>query len=110
MTLWTPAAAAQTPPAASAVEAHYRTARLDGVEIAYREAGPPDAPAVLLLHGFPTSSRMFRNLIPALSGRYHLIALDYPGRAGARRPTARQFRYGFASIYAKLVEGLADHP
>ena len=54
-------------------------AEVDGVNIFYREAGPPDAPVVLLLHGFPTSSHMFRNLIPALADRYHVIAPDYPG-------------------------------
>ena len=53
---------------------HHRTAEIDGVGIFYREAGPEDAPVVLLLHGFPTSSHMFRNLIPALADRYHVIA------------------------------------
>ena len=57
----------------------YRTTKIEGLDIFYREAGPADAPAVLLLHGFPTSSHMFRNLIPALADRYHLIAPDYPG-------------------------------
>src|SRR6201997_602742 len=57
----------------------YRTAKVDGLSIFYREAGPKDAPVLLLLHGFPTSSRMFRNLIPALADRYHIIAPDYPG-------------------------------
>jgi hypothetical protein len=57
---------------------HHRTATIDGVKIFYREAGPSDAPAVLLLHGFPTSSHMFRNPIPALADGYHLIAPDYP--------------------------------
>lgn len=54
----------------------YRTAVIEGVEVFYREAGPKDAPAVLLLHGFPTSSHMFRNLIPALADEFHLIAPD----------------------------------
>ena len=57
----------------------YRTTKIDAIDIFYREAGPADAPAVLLLHGFPTSSHMFRNLIPALADRYQVIAPDYPG-------------------------------
>ena len=57
----------------------YRTANVDGLKVFYREAGAASAPAVLLLHGFPTSSHMFRNLIPALADSYRLIAPDYPG-------------------------------
>jgi pimeloyl-ACP methyl ester carboxylesterase len=63
----------------SAPVTHHRTTKVDGVNIFYREAGPAQAPVVLLLHGFPTSSHMFRNLIPALADRYHVIAPDYPG-------------------------------
>src|SRR5262249_3283346 len=64
---------------------HHRTVQVDGVNIFFREAGPEDAPAVLLLlHGFPTSSHMFRNLIPALADRYHMIALTIQGTARAR--------------------------
>ncbi|HZR72133.1 alpha/beta hydrolase [Bradyrhizobium sp.] len=88
-------------------ETHYRTAAIDGVELAYREAGPKDAPAVLLLHGFPTSSRMFRNLIPALADRYHVIAPDYPGFGRSAAPDRKTFHYGFAA-YAKLVDGLTS--
>ena len=62
----------------------YKTTKIEGLEIAYREAGPTDAPAVLLLHGFPTSSHMFRELLPALADRYHVIAPDYPGLEAAR--------------------------
>src|SRR5687768_10640496 len=58
---------------------HHRMATIDGVRVFYREAGPTNAPAIVLLHGFPTSSNMFRNLIPALAHRYHVIAPDYPG-------------------------------
>src|SRR5262249_5140459 len=58
---------------------YYRTKTIDGMKIFYREAGPANAPVVLLLHGFPTSSHMFRNLIPELADRYHVIAPDYPG-------------------------------
>ena len=56
----------------------YKTVAIDGLDIFYREAGSADAPTVLLLHGFPTSSHMFRNLIPALAERYHVVAPDYP--------------------------------
>ena len=56
---------------------HHRTATIDGLEVFYREAGDPKAPAVVLLHGFPTSSHMFRHLIPALADRYHVIAPDH---------------------------------
>jgi pimeloyl-ACP methyl ester carboxylesterase len=57
---------------------HYRYAVVAGVDVSYREAGPSDAPVLLLLHGFPSSSRMFRNLIPQLADDYHIIAPDYP--------------------------------
>ncbi len=57
----------------------HRTVNIDGLDIFYREAGPKDAPTLLLLHGFPTSSHMFRNLIPALADKYHVVAPDYPG-------------------------------
>ena len=73
----------------------YRTIKVDGLSIFYREAGPKDAPVILLLHGFPTSSRMFRNLIPALADRYHLIAPDYPGFGYSETPPADQFEYTF---------------
>ena len=57
----------------------HRTVKVRDLDIFYREAGPKDAPAVLLLHGFPTSSHMFRNLLPALADRYRVLAPDYPG-------------------------------
>jgi pimeloyl-ACP methyl ester carboxylesterase len=97
-------ATAETP-AAAMTDTHYRTARIDGVEVAYREAGPTNGPAVLLLHGFPTSSRMFRNLIPTLADRYHVIAPDYPGFGRSPAPGRETFAYTFAA-YAKLVDGL----
>jgi pimeloyl-ACP methyl ester carboxylesterase len=84
---------------------HYRQAKIDGVEIFYREAGKPGAPAVLLLHGFPTSSRMFRNLIPVLARDYHVIAPDYPAFGHSAVPDRTRFTYSFAN-YAKLVDGL----
>jgi len=72
-------AVASTANAAESPQVFYRTAKIDDLEIFYREAGPKDAPTVLLLHGFPTSSHMFRNLIPALADKYHVVAPDYPG-------------------------------
>jgi pimeloyl-ACP methyl ester carboxylesterase len=76
----------------------HRTADIKGVRIFYREAGPTDAPTVVLLHGFPSSSHMFRNLIPALESRYHVIAPDYPGFGQSDAPDRAQFRYTFATF------------
>jgi pimeloyl-ACP methyl ester carboxylesterase len=84
---------------------HYRTAKIEGVDVFYREAGPADAPVVLLLHGFPTSSHMFRNLIPQLASRYHVIAPDYPGFGQSAAPDHKKFAYTFAH-YADLMDGL----
>ena len=84
---------------------HYRTVKVDGIDIFYREAGPADGPVVLLLHGFPTSSHMFRNLIPALADRYRVIAPDYPGFGQSAAPDHKKFAYTFAH-YADLVDGL----
>ena len=69
----------------------HKTIEADGLDIFYREAGPEDAPTILLLHGFPTSSHMFRNLIPALSDRFHVIAPDYPGFGNRAMPTVEEF-------------------
>lgn len=84
---------------------HHRTVEIDGIEIFYREAGPADAPVVLLLHGFPTSSHMFRNLIPALSDRYRVIAPDYPGYGQSAMPDRARFSYTF-DRFGELVDGL----
>jgi pimeloyl-ACP methyl ester carboxylesterase len=86
---------------------YHRTATIDGVKIFYREAGPPGAPTVLLLHGFPTSSHMFRNLITALADRYHLIAPDYPGYGESDMPDRATFAYTF-DHFAELVDALLD--
>ena len=91
-----------------ATRMHYRRALIDGVEIAYREAGDAARPTVLLLHGFPTSSHMFRNLIPALAERYHVLAPDFPGFGASAMPAAEQFDYSFANI-ARLMTALLDH-
>lgn len=77
---------------------HYRTAKIDGVDIFYRKAGPKDAPTVLLLHGFPSSSFQDRNLIPALADRYHVIAPDYPGFGHSSAPDHKMFFYTFAHL------------
>ena len=102
-------AAAQAQPAAHGTLAfpvtHHRTATVDGVKIFYREAGPANAPVILLLHGFPTSSHMFRNLIPALANRYHVIAPDYPGFGQSDMPANTAFPYTF-DRFAELVDGL----
>jgi pimeloyl-ACP methyl ester carboxylesterase len=84
---------------------HHCTANVDGINIFYREAGPHDAPVVLLLHGFPTSSHMFRNLIPALADRYRVIAPDYPGFGQSDMPDRSKFKYTF-DRFAELVDGL----
>lgn len=84
----------------------YHTEVVDGVKVFYREAGPKNAPTVLLLHGFPTSSHMFRNLIPKLADRYHVIAPDYPGYGQSEQPAMHQFTYSFdhlAAIVDKLT-------
>jgi pimeloyl-ACP methyl ester carboxylesterase len=83
----------------------YKTVAIDGVDVFYREAGPKDAPAVLLLHGFPTSSFMFRNLIPKLAGKYHVIAPDYPGFGQSASPDHASFHYTFDHL-ADIVDQL----
>jgi pimeloyl-ACP methyl ester carboxylesterase len=84
---------------------HYRYATVDGQRIFYREAGPYDGPVVLLLQGFPTSSQQFRNLIPALSDRYHVIAPDYPGFGLSAAPDHTAFAYTFAH-FATIMDDL----
>ncbi|WIM89313.1 alpha/beta hydrolase [Candidatus Mycobacterium wuenschmannii] len=92
-----------TAPSVPAV--HYKVENLDGFELFYREAGPADAPVVLLLHGFPTSSHMFRNLIPYLADRFHVIAPDLPGFGQSAAPDHTEFSYTFDSA-AQLVQKL----
>jgi pimeloyl-ACP methyl ester carboxylesterase len=81
----------------------YQHAIVDGAKIFYREAGPKTAPTILLLHGFPTSSHMFRNLIPALADRYHVIAPDLPGFGFSDTPDRKRFRYTFEQL-AKVID------
>jgi len=76
----------------------YQHATVDGQKIFYRQAGPASAPTILLLHGFPTSSHMFRNLIPALSDKYHVVAPDLPGFGFSDAPDRKQFKYTFENL------------
>jgi pimeloyl-ACP methyl ester carboxylesterase len=76
----------------------YKTVKIDDLDIFYREAGPTNAPTILLLHGFPTSSHMFRNLIQRLSDRFHLIAPDYPGYGNSSMPSIDEFEYTFENV------------
>src|SRR5215475_4413345 len=85
----------------------YKYADVDAHKIFYREAGPASAPTILLLHGFPTSSHMFRNLIPELAGKYHVVAPDLPGFGFTVSPDRKQFRYAFAEI-AKVIGKFTD--
>lgn len=90
-------------------EVHHRTIKIDGLDIFYREAGDPKKPTILLLHGFPTSSHMFRNLIPRLADRYHLVAPDYPGFGNSSMPTVKEFDYTFdhlADVVDKFTQAL----
>jgi pimeloyl-ACP methyl ester carboxylesterase len=91
--------------AADAVQ--YKSVKVGDLDIFYREAGPRDAPTVLLLHGFPTSSFMFRNLIPRLADRYHVIAPDYPGYGQSSFPSRDQFKYTFENL-SKVIAGFTD--
>ncbi|TMU55706.1 alpha/beta fold hydrolase [Flagellimonas algicola] len=83
----------------------FNTAKVAGLDIFYREAGPKDAPTLLLLHGYPTSSHMFRNLIEDLSQDYHLIAPDYPGYGRSSQPPMSEFEYSFDN-FAEIVDEL----
>src|SRR6202049_4529539 len=80
----------------------YRTVKVDGLSIFYREAGPKDAPTILLLHGLPSSSRMFEPLFSRLSTRYHLVAPDYPGFGHSDWPDPKKFAYTF-DRYAEIM-------
>lgn len=95
----------EAPIAAALPIVRYKTVKIDGVNVFYREAGPAGAPVLLLLHGFPTSSHMFRNLIPVLAKRYHVIAPDYPGFGQSDAPDRATFDYTFASL-ANIVDRL----
>jgi pimeloyl-ACP methyl ester carboxylesterase len=85
----------------------YRTVKVDGLNIFYREAGPRDAPTVLLLHGLPSSSRMFQPLLTRLSDNYHLVTPDYPGFGHSDWPDPKQFDYTFDHI-ASVMNGFTE--
>jgi len=88
-------------------QVHHRSVNVDGLDIFYREAGPSNAPTLLLLHGFPTSSHMFRNLIPALADKYHVIAPDFPGFGHSSAPAVDEFDYTFDNL-ANVVENFTS--
>ena len=82
----------------------YKCAALGGRKIFYREAGKKDAPTILLLHGFPSSSHMFRDLIPLLAGRYHLVAPDFPGFGQSEMPDRNEYDYTFANVANTIAQ------
>jgi len=86
---------------------HYRAADIGGLKISYREAGRPDTPALLLLHGFPTAGYMFRDLIPELADDYHVIAPDLPGFGQSDMPPRQTFKYTFENI-AQAIDRFTD--
>jgi hypothetical protein len=85
----------------------YRTIQIDGLSIFYREAGPKDGPTLLLLHGLPSSSRMFEPLFSRLSDRYHLVAPDYPGFGHSDWPDPKTFAYTF-DHYAEIMNHFTE--
>ncbi|MER5941976.1 alpha/beta hydrolase [Streptomyces sp. NPDC001928] len=85
----------------------YRTTDVNGLKVFYREAGPSDAPKLLLLHGFPSSGHMFRDLIPQLADRYHVIAPDLPGFGQSDMPSRDRFTYTFEAL-TDIIEGFTD--
>src|SRR5579872_1699471 len=85
----------------------FQKADVDGFNVFYREAGPKDGPAILLLHGFPSSSHMFRDLIPLLADRFHVVAPDLPGFGQSDMPDHKKFKYSFDNI-AKVIERFTE--
>ena len=86
----------------------YRYAKVRGLNLFYREAGPKDSPTVVLLHGFPSSSHMFRDLIPQLADKFHIVAPDYPGFGYSDAPSVRDFEYTFDNLAAHVEEFLFE--
>ena len=87
----------------------HRTVKILDLDIFYREAGSPNHPTILLLHGFPTSSHMFRDLIPLLEKHFHVVAPDYPGFGYSSTPSARDFEYTFdnlANVLERFIESI----
>jgi pimeloyl-ACP methyl ester carboxylesterase len=83
---------------------NYRTVTVNSINIFYRQAGNPEAPTLLLLHGFPRSSHMFRNLIPLLARRFHIVAPDFPGFGQSDMPDRKTYDYTFANIATTIAE------
>jgi len=86
----------------------YKNVSIDGLNVFYREAGPQDAPAIVLLHGFPSSSHMFRDLIPQLKNQFHVIAPDYIGFGYSAQPPASEFAYNFENLTTFVTKLLFD--
>jgi pimeloyl-ACP methyl ester carboxylesterase len=107
LTIASPAIAAETAVRVDAAHTSFRSEVIDGQNIAYREAGDSTNPTILLLHGFPTSSHMFRNLIPKLAEDYHVIAPDYLGYGASDMPDAADYEYSFANT-AEVITKLLD--
>ena len=105
MALTVPKAQGKEPP--MKYPTFYRTIQIDGLSIFYREAGPKDAPKLLLLHGLPSSSRMFEPLFARLSDRYHLVAPDYPGFGHSDWPDPKKFAYTF-DHYAEIMNHFTE--
>ena len=91
----------------ASTDINYKTVAVHGLDVFYREAGDKNAPTLLLLHGFPTSSRMFRNLMAELSDSYHLLAPDFPGFGNSSQPSMEDYDYTFDNL-AATVEGFLD--
>jgi pimeloyl-ACP methyl ester carboxylesterase len=98
---------AQAASAQQSVKVYHKTSKVGDLDIFYREAGAKNAPAILLLHGFPTSSQMFRNLIPALADEYRVIAPDYPGYGHSSMPSHDKFAYTFDNL-AKVIDEFTE--
>src|SRR4051812_44893962 len=100
-------ALAQTKESAMTQQVSYRTVTVDGLSIFYHEAGPKDAPTILLLHGLPSSSRMFEPLLTRLADRFHLVAPDYPGFGHSDAPPPKEFAYTFDHL-AQVMDHFAE--
>src|SRR6185312_17472520 len=87
----------------------YHRAKVRGQELFYREAGSKDSQTIVLLHGFPSSSHMFRDLIPQLADKFHIIAPDYMGFGYSDAPTVRDFEYSFDNVTAHIEELLFNN-